>query len=98
MRLLQLRNNKFWQVTHIIRLWNIYPQAFEEANEWLSDLTYGVDEIDSISEFSKADVMSMPHVTIDIYFGDLMVYKDFKAIFDEMVIQIPLSINKHEQF
>ena len=70
---------------------NGYIAAVDDANQWLLDLVNDTDNTDSSNELSMADMMSMPQLTIETFSGDPMYYKEFKAMFDEMVDSKPIE-------
>ena len=63
-----------------------YIEEISNAHKWLSPIVVPVHTShESVFNSQMLDMLSMPKVTIDVFTGDPLTYKEFMAIFDEIV-------------
>ena len=69
-----------------------YIEEISNAHKWLSPIVVPIHTShESVFNSQMLDMLSMPKLTIDVFTGDPLTYKEFMTIFDEIVDSKPVD-------
>ena len=68
-----------------------YIEEVANAHKWLSPVVPVHTSHEPVFNSQMFDILSMPKLTIDVFTGDPLTYKEFMAIFDEVVDSKPVD-------
>ena len=67
-----------------------YIEEISNAHKWLSPIPVHTSH-ESVFNSQMIDMLSLPKLTIDVFTGDPLTYKEFMTIFDEVVDSKPVD-------